>query len=45
MRYKTLKVSEQTHEKLSEMKPYDSMSFDDLLTDMAESYEPPLEAQ
>lgn len=35
----TLWVSSDTHSRLSDLKPYDSMSFDDLLTEMADIYE------
>lgn len=36
---KTIRVSESTHERLEELKPYDSMSFDDLIQEMADVYE------
>lgn len=34
-------VSDELHSRLSGMKPYDSMSFNDLLRDMVDQYEPP----
>lgn len=38
---KTIAVSEKVHEKLKSLKPYDSVSFNDLLDDMADQYDPP----
>lgn len=35
----TIRVSRETHEKLAESKPYDSMSFDDLLREMVEEFD------
>jgi predicted CopG family antitoxin len=36
---KTIRVSESTHERLNDLKPYDSMTFDELIEEMAEVYE------
>jgi len=33
----TIEVSRDTHQMLADMKPYSSMSFDDLVRDLAES--------
>ena len=35
---KSLKVSAETHARLEDMKPYDSMSFDELIAEMATVY-------
>lgn len=35
----SLGIREEVHERLSELKPYESMSFNDLLDDMADAYE------
>ena len=35
---KSLKVSAETHARLEDLKPFDSMSFDELIDDMATVY-------
>lgn len=35
---RTVKVHESTHERLQELKPYDSMSFNELIDEMADVY-------
>jgi len=35
----TIQVHESTRERLAELKPYPSVSYDDLLNEMAEGYE------
>lgn len=40
-----IRVSEETHERLQELKPYDSMTFDELIAEMADQYEPPVRAR
>lgn len=31
---KTVKISDETHRRLEEMKPYDSVSFNDIITEL-----------
>ena len=35
---KSLKVSAETHARLEDLKPFDSMSFDELIEEMADTY-------
>ena len=35
----TVGVSEQTHERLKELKPYDSVSFDEFINELADVWE------
>jgi len=35
----TITVDKETHRRLERLKPYESVSFNDLLTDMVDSYE------
>lgn len=37
--YTTLSVAKSTHDRLTALKPYSSMSFDELLGEMADCYE------
>lgn len=39
-----VRVSDDTHRQLKDLRPYDSMSFDELIREMADQYEPPMEA-
>lgn len=41
----TIQVESDVRDELEQLKPYESMSFNDLLKDMAERYEPPMEAR
>ena len=36
---KTITVREQTHQRLENLKPYETVSFDELLNEMADVYE------
>lgn len=36
--YTSLRVSRSTHERLKDIRPYDSMSFDELIDEMADTY-------
>ena len=38
-RYTTVQITKSTRKRLSELKPYPSVSYDDLLMDMADQYE------
>jgi hypothetical protein len=41
----TIQVDPEVRDELADLKPYDSMSFNDLLRDMAGHYNPPMEGQ
>jgi hypothetical protein len=40
-RHTSVQVSKETHHRLKETKPYQSMSFDELVSDMLDNYDPP----
>lgn len=40
-----VRVTDDTHRRLKELRPYDSMSFDELIQEMADQYEPRVEAR
>lgn len=39
MPLKTVKVSENTHERLTELKPYDSLSYGEFVNELLDEYE------